>query len=151
MVVSSANADVDSLHAAACSCISERLTMRAGQPGFESDTACPALHLFCSGRAAAGRGSSPRGLRPNIDHFANFQARSDWSSSVLPFSLQQAHVPEVLQPGVRVTLAMGDSPQPEPSPAGEGEVLFFMSPALESLDRALPRAASWSCVRVSVW
>ena len=32
-------------------------------------------------------------------------------------------MPEALQPGVRVTLAMGDAPEPEPSPTGEGEVL----------------------------
>lgn len=30
---------------------------------------------------------------------------------------------EALQPGLRVTLAMGDAPQPEPSPDGDGEVL----------------------------
>ena len=40
-------------------------------------------------------------------------------------------MPEALQPGVRVTLAMGDAPEPEPSPAGEGEVLpaRLVSPA----------------------
>lgn len=38
--------------------------------------------------------------------------------------MQQAHVPEALQSGLRVTLAMGDAPEPEPNPAGDGEVVL---------------------------